>query len=403
MQAGRSARAPEVTRVVWEGQLRAGGNPLVTYRLQCYRHERFVAEAVSSVLAQTYSPLEILITDDCSPDHTYDIILALTGTYRGPHRVIVHRSEHNRHNFGHANEGLPLMSGDFLLWLSGDDVAEPEQVAQLVAAWRNSQTSSVWSNSRIIDEHGRDLGLLLPPGHPYSLDLCDYADGRFLDLPYAGACGYSREIIDRFGLISTALGARGIEHELGFRAALLGRKRYLPQPLVRSRRHPHRITVGENQRDRQDDPMVVHERQLGVRLQTLLRCHDLVAGVDATPRGAAPVGVAEALARQIVNESRRLLEFENFRELRRRAGENGEPPLQHSGLHYPPNALSFVRALPEHACNLLAAECRYFAVPLALGPVEPCQLRNHRYPGVLSAWTEAQLLDALAATGRSRQ
>ena len=121
----------------------------------------------------------------------FDIIMALAREYRGPHRMIVHRSQRNRHNFGRANEGLPLISGEFLLWLSGDGVAEAEQVGRLVEAWHSGQTSSVWSNSRIIDECGRDLGLSLPPDHPYSLDLCDYADGRFLDFHYAGVCGYS--------------------------------------------------------------------------------------------------------------------------------------------------------------------------------------------------------------------
>jgi hypothetical protein len=133
-----------------------------------------------------------------------------------------------------------------------------------------------------------------------------------------------------------------------------------------------------------------------VRLQTLLRCRDHVASVDGTLRQPAYRDISDALTQQIVNETRRLLEFANFRELRCRAGERGEPPLQHAGLRYPPNAVSFVRALPEHACNLLAAECRYFAVPFALGPVEPCHLRNHRHREVLSDWTEAALLDGLA-------
>ncbi|HTZ36144.1 MAG TPA: glycosyltransferase [Stellaceae bacterium] len=384
-----------MAKVVWEGEPSADSGPLVTYRLQCYRHENFVAEAVRSVFAQTYSPLEILITDDCSPDRTFDIITELAAGYRGPHRVVIHRSEQNRHNFGHANEGLPFIGGEFFLWLSGDDVAEPEQVERLVGAWRESGASGVWSNLRLIDANGAELGLMLAGDQPYSLDLSDYADGRFLDFHYAGACGYSRDVIDRYGPIPTALGAQGIEHEFGFRAALLGRKRYLPEPLVRSRRHPHRITIGDNEKDRRDDPMVVHERQLHVRLATLLRCRDLVTDVDGRLRHPDYADIARALGQQIVNETRRLLEFANFRELRRRGAERGEPPLQHSGLRYPPNGISLVRALPEHACNLVAAECKYFALPWALGSVEPCHLRNHRYPAVLSAWTEAQLLALL--------
>src|SRR6516225_1682010 len=95
--------------------------PLVTYRLQCYQHEAFVREAVVSVLAQTYRPLEIINSDDASSDRTFDIILETAREYRGPHRVVVYRSARNRNISGHASETFPLVNGEFFLWLSGDD------------------------------------------------------------------------------------------------------------------------------------------------------------------------------------------------------------------------------------------------------------------------------------------
>ena len=42
------------------------GRPLVTFYVIAYNQSRFVREAVESALAQTYSPLEILLSDDCS-------------------------------------------------------------------------------------------------------------------------------------------------------------------------------------------------------------------------------------------------------------------------------------------------------------------------------------------------
>ncbi len=48
--------------------------PLVTIGLVTYRQERFVRDAVRSVLAQTYSPLQVVICDDDSPDATFDIL-----------------------------------------------------------------------------------------------------------------------------------------------------------------------------------------------------------------------------------------------------------------------------------------------------------------------------------------
>ena len=46
----------------------AARRPLVTMGLVTYRQERYVREAVRSVLAQTYSPLQIVICDDASPE-----------------------------------------------------------------------------------------------------------------------------------------------------------------------------------------------------------------------------------------------------------------------------------------------------------------------------------------------
>jgi glycosyltransferase involved in cell wall biosynthesis len=383
-------------RVVCEGETGDGEGPLVTYRVQCYRHEAFVHEAVNSVLAQTYRPLEILITDDASPDRTFEIAESLAHAYRGPHRVVLFRSEQNRDILEHCNEALHLVRGEFFLWLAGDDVAEPNQAEQLVAAWREGGVSGVWSNHRIIDEQGRDLGPGLLETHPYTLNLCDYADGRFLDFPYAGSCGYTREVIDRFGPVPAHLGARGLEHHFGFRAAILGPKRYLPQALVRRRRHPNQATAGHNARDRRDDPMIVHERQIRVRLQVLTGCRDTIAELNGSARDPSHAAIAEALSLEIANEARRLLEFEAFRARRGRTVEPDNPAAEHPGWQYPPNALTLVRELPEYQCNVVAAECKFFACPWQLGDVEPFQIRNHLLPGVFSAWTEAELLAALA-------
>ena len=379
-----------MAEVVWEGKT-DGDGPLVTYRVQCYQHAAFVREAVGSVLAQTYRPLEVLITDDASPDQTFPIVTELARAYRGPHRVVLHRSERNRDILAHANEALPLMRGAFFIWLSGDDIAEREQTERLVASWRETGASAVWSNSRIIDEHGGDLGPLLSADHPYTLDLPDYADGRFLDFPYHGACGYPREVIDRFGPVPAHLGARGLEHHFGFRAALLGRKCYLPELLMRRRWHPGRKTAGENAGDRGIDPMLVHERQIRVRLQVLTGCLDTIRKADGILH-SSPAGLPGALSQQIVNETRRLLEFEAFRA--NAAGSKGSA-REHSGWRYKPNAVTRVRDLPERAATIVAAECRYFAIPWSLGPTEPCGLRNHVYPEVVSAWTEEELMAKL--------
>ena len=47
--------------------------PLVSVLMPIFQQERYVAEALRSVMAQTYQPLEIIISDDCSADRTLEI------------------------------------------------------------------------------------------------------------------------------------------------------------------------------------------------------------------------------------------------------------------------------------------------------------------------------------------
>ena len=51
-----------------------GTEPLVSVVISSYNHDRFVYDAVNSILGQSYSNFELLICDDCSDDSTYDIV-----------------------------------------------------------------------------------------------------------------------------------------------------------------------------------------------------------------------------------------------------------------------------------------------------------------------------------------
>ena len=52
----------------------SGKNPLVSVMIGAYNAESYVAEAIESVLVQTYKPLEVIVVDDGSTDATGDIV-----------------------------------------------------------------------------------------------------------------------------------------------------------------------------------------------------------------------------------------------------------------------------------------------------------------------------------------
>jgi glycosyltransferase involved in cell wall biosynthesis len=133
--------------------------PLVTIAVICYKQERFVEEAVKSALAQTYSPLEVVVTDDCSPDATFSIIEKVVSEYTGPHKVIIHRNEKNLGLAGNVNKAWDLSSGEFFVSQGGDDVSLPHRTSTLVDAWlsRDPRPDLVYSGVVLIDEDGNEL------------------------------------------------------------------------------------------------------------------------------------------------------------------------------------------------------------------------------------------------------
>lgn len=70
-------------------------NPLITIAVFAYNQEEFIRDAVNGAFSQTYSPLEIILSDDCSSDRTFEIMQEMANTYQGPHRVICRRNPFN--------------------------------------------------------------------------------------------------------------------------------------------------------------------------------------------------------------------------------------------------------------------------------------------------------------------
>jgi len=102
--------------------------PRVSIVVPCHNLGRYLAEAVDSVLGQSFTDVEILVVDDGSTDDETRTIL--DGFSRPKTRVL--RSE-NRGLPGAKNLGIANTSGDLLCMLDADDVLEPQMLARSVA------------------------------------------------------------------------------------------------------------------------------------------------------------------------------------------------------------------------------------------------------------------------------
>jgi glycosyltransferase involved in cell wall biosynthesis len=214
----------------------------VSLVLPCWNCARFIREALASALAQTYRPLEIVVTDDASDDGTWEIIQEVAAGYGGPHALACHRNA-ARQGIENLNAAIERARGAFLVVAHGDDVQLPHRVCTLVAAWLRHGVSMVASNAFTIDEEGRDIGFYANPGETFNLDLETIAMTRYPRGCLGAALAFDREVFDRFGPLNHRRSAVSTDHILPFRAALLKGVHYIDEPLLKWRLHPGQRTV----------------------------------------------------------------------------------------------------------------------------------------------------------------
>ena len=106
----------------------------VSFCIVTYNQQEYIREAIQGALAQQYSALEIIISDDNSTDKTFDVITETVKDYKGEHTIIVNRNEVNLGLGAHFSKICrEIASGDYIVVLGGDDISEPEHVSSAVS------------------------------------------------------------------------------------------------------------------------------------------------------------------------------------------------------------------------------------------------------------------------------
>ncbi len=100
--------------------------------MAAYNEERFLGEAVESVLSQGFADFELIVTDDGSTDRTPELAQAFVE--RDPERVRFVRGERNQGKPFALNRALAVRRGELIAWLDGDDVMLPGKLERQVAA-----------------------------------------------------------------------------------------------------------------------------------------------------------------------------------------------------------------------------------------------------------------------------
>src|SRR2546426_2282756 len=133
--------------------------PLITFALFSYNQERFVRAAVRGALLQTYSPLEIICSDDASSDLTADVVRDELTSYSGEHTIHFNVNATNLGIADHLSHVLNKARGELVVVAAGDDVSFPERTEMLFQAWSREgrKVMSLFSGYELIDVSGRVL------------------------------------------------------------------------------------------------------------------------------------------------------------------------------------------------------------------------------------------------------
>jgi len=113
-------------------------NPLISFCLIAYNQEQYINASIEGAFSQTYSPLEIILSDDGSSDKTFEIMQEMTANYKGPHKIILNKNQKNIGLAAHFNEVIERAQGDFIVMADGDDISSPERTEIIANDWLNS-------------------------------------------------------------------------------------------------------------------------------------------------------------------------------------------------------------------------------------------------------------------------
>jgi glycosyltransferase involved in cell wall biosynthesis len=214
--------------------------PGVSIGLPVFNGENYIAEALDSLLCQTYSDFELIISDNASLDRTEEV--CRTYADKDP-RVHYYRNQANLGAARNYNRVFELSSGKYFKWASHDDLCAPEFLERCVDVLdRKTDVVLCYAMTNIIDERGNSIGRY-PDGFNLDSPLAHerfrhvFTANRMLN-PIAGVI--RADMLRRTRLIANYAGSDAV---LLAELALLGTFHEVPDCLFYRRIHPRKSTL----------------------------------------------------------------------------------------------------------------------------------------------------------------
>jgi glycosyltransferase involved in cell wall biosynthesis len=125
--------------------------PKVSVIMPAYNHEKFVGEAIESVLNQTCTDFEFIIINDGSTDGTDSVIRAYNDTR------IRYLNQDNQGAHNTINKGISIAKGDYISIINSDDLYHPDRLSFLVGKAQSQNAVFAFTDLIFINESGKQI------------------------------------------------------------------------------------------------------------------------------------------------------------------------------------------------------------------------------------------------------
>jgi glycosyltransferase involved in cell wall biosynthesis len=209
--------------------------PLVTVLMPVYNGEKYLEEAIQSILSQSFHDFELVAIDDGSTDRT-STMLEDYACRDGRVKVF---TQENRGLVPTLNRGLELARGKYLARMDADDISNPERLEkQLEFMERNKDVVLLGALIRTMDENGSLLWTEHPPLHDTSIRW-----QLLFDNPFTHSMAMFRiKTVKDHSLVYRKEAVLAEDYDLWSRLMDFGRGHNLDTPLLTRRFHDRQIS-----------------------------------------------------------------------------------------------------------------------------------------------------------------
>ena len=204
--------------------------PLISVVLPVYNGQKYLREAIDSVIDQTYQNWELIIVDDCSTDNSFEIIQEYASNEK---RIKIIRNDENKKLPASLNIGFENASGEFYTWTSDDNYYYPQALEKLHAFLvENPKYGMAYAKCRVLGTYDGDFWGDTPT-----------TPKVLLDFPVPAACFlYRQSIACKVGEYDTSI-SYAEDHDYWLRLLMEAPIGNLNEELYAYRRHEASLTI----------------------------------------------------------------------------------------------------------------------------------------------------------------